>query len=61
MKDSIRELVLLAKEGNQDAISQLYEMTYNSVYQSVRALLKDEDAAQDIVQDSFVKGLAFND
>ena len=56
MKDSIRELVLLAKEGNQDAISQLYETTYNSIYQSVRALLKDEDAAQDIAQDSFVKG-----
>ena len=56
MKDSVRELVLLAKDGDQDAIAQLYEMNYNSVYQSVRAVLKDEDAALDIVQDSFIKG-----
>ena len=56
MKKTVEELVLLAKEGDQDAISALYEQTYNSVYQSVRAIMKDEDEALDVLQDSYIKG-----
>lgn len=56
MKKSIEELIQLAHEGNQEAIAALYEETYNSVYQSVRTLIKDEDEALDIVQDSYIKG-----
>lgn len=56
MKKSMEELVQLAQEGNQDAIAELYEQTYNSVYQSVRVIIKDEEEALDIVQDSYIKG-----
>ena len=56
MNASMETLVQLAKSGDQEAITQLYEQTYNSVYQSVRALIKDEDEALDIVQDSYIKG-----
>ena len=56
MKSSMAELVRLAQAGDQSAVSQLYEQTYNSVYQTVRAIVQDEDQAQDIVQDSFIKG-----
>lgn len=56
MKKTMEELVLLAKAGDQEAISALYEQTYNSVYQSVRAIMKDEDEALDVLQDSYIKG-----
>ena len=56
MKRSMEELVLLARKGDQEAISELYEQTYNSVYQSVRAIMKDEEEALDVVQDSYMKG-----
>lgn len=56
MENSIEKMVQRAQAGDEEAISQLYEQTYNSVYQSVRALVKDEDEALDIVQDSYIKG-----
>lgn len=56
MSKSMEELVQLARKGNQEAIAALYEQTYNSVYQSVRAVIKDEDEALDIIQDSYIKG-----
>ncbi|MBQ6798880.1 MAG: RNA polymerase sigma factor [Oscillospiraceae bacterium] len=56
MDQTIAELVLQARQGEQDAFSELYRQTYNSVYQSIRALVKDEDAAQDLVHDSYIKG-----
>ena len=56
MTKSIEELVMLAQQEDQSAIAALYEQTYNSVYQSVRAIIKDEDEALDIVQDSYIKG-----
>ena len=56
MSKTMAELVRLAQAGDQDAVSQLYEQTYNSVYQAVRAIVQDEDQAQDIVQESFIKG-----
>ena len=56
MKQSLTDIVLLAQSGDQEAIAELYEQSYNSVYQSVRAIIKDEEDALDIVQDSFIKG-----
>lgn len=56
MSRSMEELVCLAKKNDEEAIAALYEQTYNSVYQSVRAVIKDEDEALDIVQDSYIKG-----
>lgn len=56
MSKTTQELVQLASQGNQEAISELYEQTYSSVYQAVRILIRDEDTALDIVQESYVKG-----
>lgn len=50
------ELINRAKDGDQDAISELYNRTYNNVYFTVKALIKSEDTILDIVQDSYVKG-----
>lgn len=49
-------LIENAKKGNQDAITELYNRTYNNVYFTVKALIKSEDTILDIVQDSYVKG-----
>ena len=56
MDKSMAELVLLAQAGDRSTVSRLYEQSYSSVYQAVRAIVQDEDQAQDIVQDSFIKG-----
>lgn len=49
------ELIRRAGENDQAAIEELYERTYGSVYATVRALVKDEDTALDILQDSYLK------
>lgn len=56
MKKSMEDLVRLGRKGDQDAIAELYEQTYTSVYQSVRAIINDEEEALDIVQNSYIKG-----
>lgn len=50
------ELINRAKNGDEDAVSELYRRTYNNVYFTVKALIKSEDTVLDIVQDSYVKG-----
>ena len=55
------KLVEDARDGNQEAISNLYERTYSKVYYTVRAMIKDEDAVFDIVQDSFIKAFSHLD
>ena len=50
------DLIENAKNGNQNAITELYNRTYNNVYFTVKALIKSEDTILDIVQDSYVKG-----
>ena len=54
---SMAELVALARQGDEQAISDLYGRTYNAVYASVRAKARiDEDTVLDVVQDAYVKG-----
>lgn len=57
MPKSFCELVHLASENDQNAISELYQRTYNGVYRTVKSMIKDEDTALDITQDAFVKAI----
>ena len=41
--------------GDQAALTDLYNRTYNAVYNTIRFMVKDEDAALDILQDSYIK------
>ncbi|MDL2273314.1 sigma-70 family RNA polymerase sigma factor [Oscillospiraceae bacterium OttesenSCG-928-G22] len=43
----------MAKE--ESAITYLYNETYNSVFQAIRPLIKDEDTALDVLQDTYIK------
>lgn len=49
------ELIADAIRGDDAALSFLYESTQDKVTQTVRSMIRDEDAVLDIVQDSFVK------
>lgn len=49
------ELIADAIRGDDAALSFLYERTQDKVTQTVRSMIRDEDAVLDIVQDSFVK------
>ena len=50
-----RALVDRAKAGDQDAIADLYNRTYNPVYNTIRFILNDEDEVLDVLQDSYIK------
>ena len=47
-----------AKQGDQDTLSILYKENYKTVLFAIRSVVRDEDEAMDILQDTFVK--AFN-
>ena len=55
MKALTTELIELAAKGDQFAIADLYQLTYDSVYKAAKALIRDDDAVLDIVQDSYIK------
>ena len=55
MGTDLKDLVELSKEGYQQAIAQLYDRTSKRAYYLAKQLVKDEDQAQDIVQDAYVK------
>ena len=53
--EDLKHLVELSKKGDQQAIAQLYDRTSKRAYYLAKQLVKDEDQAQDIVQDAYVK------
>ena len=55
VEKDLKRLVELAKTGDQQAIAQLYEQTSRRAYYLAKQLVKDEDQAQAIVQDAYVK------
>ena len=56
MSEFTGKLIRKAASGDQDAITELYELTYSSVYKTVKSMIADEDTVLDVVQDSFIKG-----
>lgn len=50
------ELIAAAIQGDDSALSFLYNSTQDKVTQTVRSMIRDEDEVLDIVQDSFIKG-----
>ena len=49
------ELVARAKSGDHDAFSELYKQTSTVLYRSIRSMVRDEELAWDIQQDSYLK------
>lgn len=51
------ELVQRAVEGDKEAFTNLYMLTYSEVYHIVKVFIHNEDTAQDIVQETYYKSL----
>ena len=54
-KEEIKDLVLLAEQGDRAAYGRLYEETGRSVYFSCLKLLANAQLAEDITQETFLK------
>ena len=52
------ELLELAKGGNRDALSELYEKTHQDIYRTVHSMIRDEDLTLDIQQDTYLKAFS---
>ena len=50
-----KEIVSLLQKGDKKAIGLLYENYADTLYGVVKKLIKDDDTAQDVLQESFVK------
>ena len=50
----IKELVSSAKSGNKKSFDKLYELTHNDVWYNCLSLLKDEENAKDIMQETYI-------
>ncbi|GAA3564552.1 RNA polymerase sigma factor [Snuella lapsa] len=50
-----KEIVHLLKSGNKKAITLLYENYADSLYGVIQKIISDEDIAQDVLQETFVK------
>lgn len=53
-----RQAVNLAKAGKEEGFQFLYESTYKSKYYLALKYLKDEQAAQDVLQEAYIKAFA---
>ncbi|MBJ6369523.1 RNA polymerase sigma factor [Snuella sedimenti] len=50
-----KEIVRLLKGGNKKAITLLYENYADSLYGVIKKVISDEDTAQDVLQETFIK------
>ena len=50
------DLINAAQKGSQEAITELYNHTYQSVYFVIRSMIRaDEETVQDLIQDTYLK------
>lgn len=52
------EAVRLAKAGNEIGFTSLYQETFKSKYYLALQYMKDEDVAQDVLQEAFMKAFS---
>ena len=50
-----KEIVTLLESGDKKAITLLYENYADSLYGVIKKIISDDDTAQDVLQESFVK------
>jgi RNA polymerase sigma-70 factor (ECF subfamily) len=51
------ELVARARRGDEDAMAELADRHYESVYRVALGIVRDADLAADVTQDAFIKAL----
>lgn len=53
--DNLSNLIKKAKEGNKDAFGQIYNLFYRRIFRYCKFNLRQEQDAQDICQETFLK------
>lgn len=53
----VKELVLLAKSGDKDAFTKIYDLFYTPVYRFIFLQVRHKEEAEDLVQITFLKSL----
>lgn len=51
----LEQLMLDLKYGNQQALSEIYEETKNSVYFTIYSVLKHKENTEDVMHDTYIK------
>lgn len=51
---NMAEMIAAVRAGDRQAFAELYEMTSQEIYRTARAVLRDEEAALDVQQDTYV-------
>lgn len=55
MDTDINKLVILAKQGDTQAFSQIYDQFIKKIFKFVRLKIQNQQEAEDVVQETFVK------
>jgi len=55
LDDLTKQLIYDAQQGNHDAFEQLYNKFYREVYSVARYILKNDNKAEDVLQETFIK------
>lgn len=54
-KEKLTQKVIAFSEGNQDAFSDIYEMTKNNFFAYALFLANDQNSAEELLQDTYIK------
>ena len=57
LPSSDADLVVLARDGSEDAFAELYSRYFPRVYDFLARLLKDRQEAADVTQDTFIRAM----
>ena len=52
------ELIQRAKQGDQNAFTELYQLTSPTIYRTIRAMVRDEELSWDIQQNSYIRAFS---
>ena len=53
LTDRVRELINDIRNGNKEALRELYAMTHKKVYFYLYRILNDKETAEDVLVDTF--------
>ena len=58
LQKNLNILVQRAKQNDQSALTEIYRYSSPAVYRTIKVLIKDDDTANDILQDTYIKAFA---
>ena len=58
LQKNLNVLVQRAKQNDQSALTEIYRYSSPAVYRTIKVLIKDDDTANDILQDTYIKAFA---